>query len=74
MRYVLEHEGQFVRWIHWVATVSPSFKLSKFGEAMIVDDKYLEYPLGKTKKTRRELILEKYPDVKIKEVSVTLVN
>lgn len=74
MRYVLEHKGEFVRWIHWVATVTPTFKLSKFGEAMIVDDKYLEYPLRKSNKTRRELILEKYPDVEIKEVSVTLVN
>lgn len=73
MRYTMRlNENEYIKWIQWTAGVIPHVVTNNFDKAMIVDDDYLSYIIGKMNKSRKELIVEKYPDVEILEVEVTL--
>lgn len=74
MRYVIKKDGDFVKWIQWTAGVSPLCRTDVFDKAYVVDDDYLNYIIERTEKTRKELILEKYPEIEILPVQVTLIN
>jgi len=72
-RYVLKiGDGTFVRWIQWTGGVVPTILTDSYQSALIVNNEYLDYVIGDTGKTRRDLILEKHPNLQIAEVKVTL--
>ena len=74
-RYVLQtDENQFVTWIQWTAGVIPTIRNDVYDKSYIVSDEYLDYLLERTGKTRKQLLEEYHPNLKILEVSVTLVG
>lgn len=70
-RFVLKNEGKYVSSIHWVATYTPYLKYEDdLNDAMVFKD--LGLFEAKVGKTRMELIKDKYPDVQVQEVNITL--
>lgn len=74
MRYVLKlGEDEFAKWIQWTATVSPLIRTGGFEEAMIIDENYLNTEVHPNlKKTRQEVLIEKYPEIKVIQVEITI--
>jgi hypothetical protein len=76
-KVIIKYKGQFVKYIGWVATVTPNFGIysEDISEALVLDMKFLnDEPHKASKKTRYERIMEKYPEAEIFEVELKVVQ
>lgn len=75
-RYVIQTNDGFVSHTFWTATTIPSFtEGDSLQDAHIYTGKYLlSIPHRKEVRSRFELITERFPHVKFKEVSIKLKN
>lgn len=72
-RYVLKiNDSTYVSDIDWIAMVIPTITTDSFDNAMIVDNSYLDYIVIKDGQTRKDLILQKYPHIKILKVKIVI--
>lgn len=74
-RYILMHEGKYVKWISWIANWIPSSFMytENMDEVMVVNDSYLDYELevGKDKKaSRKEILLKEHENLEIREAKL----
>lgn len=74
-RFILKNEGKYVRWIHHVADYHPnSFSYAENDDQIfIVSEDYLEFKPN-NKNTRKELLLEKFPNLILEEVYIASIN
>lgn len=71
-RIVLRTSEGYVRWIAWAANISPSIRTSEsIKDAEVYKEDYFYVrPHEKVPENRLELILQKYPDLKMLKVKL----
>lgn len=74
-RYILIHEGKYVKWISWIANWIPSSFMytDDMDEVMVVNDSYLDYELevGKDERaSRRDILLKEHENLEIREAKL----
>lgn len=77
MRYVLKYgEESFVKYINWIAggVIPSSISIGTLDDALIVKEDYLELIDDRVEKSRRELILERFPEIKMIPIAISLEN
>ncbi|MFJ8528316.1 hypothetical protein [Bacillus sp. NPDC094106] len=74
-RYIIQLDNQYVKWISWIGGITPNNPfLTDFDSAMIVSEEYLNCKIERAGLSRKELIKQKYPEVKFVEVKVVIVG
>ena len=74
-RYVLKcGENVFVRHIHWIAggVLPNSIATGSFDQALILSSEYLDYTEARADKSRKSLLMEKFPDIEMIPVKITI--
>ncbi|MGF7535052.1 hypothetical protein AAGG74_15385 [Bacillus mexicanus] len=71
-RFILKQGDKFIKSIYWTAGVVPSFQFDKFEQAEIYREEYFDVLIEGTGKTRKEELLEQYPDIEFLEMKITI--
>ena len=72
VRYAMKIGNQYVRWITWQASITPNAILDTFDKALLYKESDLEGAQSRNGLPRREALLQTYPTIQFKKVTVTL--